>query len=97
MFQGRRVPLRSVLTELAFPLHKRARARTHRMATPYSEEELRAACEARGLAADGDAAALHDRLGAALVDDLLRSRRRPKRRPPPTSPTASRAAWLAFL
>ena len=62
-----------------------------------SATELRAACEARGLAADGDAAALHDRLGAALVDDLLRSRRRPKRRHHPASPTASRAAWLAFL
>ena len=66
------------------------------MAAPYSEEELRAACEARGLAADGDTAALHDRLGAALVDDLLRSRRRPKRRHHPTSPMASHAAWLAF-
>lgn len=70
------------------------------MASPFSCEMLAGALLSRGLPADGDAEALHARLGSALVKELLSPKRGSKRTVDATSaaaPKRSKSEWHAFM
>lgn len=69
------------------------------MALSYSREMLAGALLSRGLDAEGDAEALHARLGAALVKELLTPKRGSKRRVDGTSsaPKRSKSEWHSFM
>jgi hypothetical protein len=69
------------------------------MTSPFSRDMLAGALLARGLHTDGDADALHARLGDALVKDLLTPKRGTKRKASTTwrSNHRSQSEWVAFM